>query len=321
MENKTHSEAGEQEFYEPAPDPTHVGISAWPTSPMGAAAAPPQAPPSYDPYADPRPLPSQYGRTRLTVLVRDPEWIFAFWEISGEDRQRHGMDGPAQARRMVLRVYDTTGSRSVDDAHRYYDVPVTDQSASWYLHISQPDRTWIVDLGYYDEHGNFRTVARSNQIVTPRDSISNDVDEQWMLVDEERFRRLVQMSTGPDAMLGGSERLGIEVGHRLFPQFMPGASEVFALGASERFGASERLVNRKAAPFHLQVRYELVVYGATEPDANVTLNGDTIRLRPDGTFTVRYEMPDGERDIAVKAFKATGDQSRETGTKIGKKSW
>lgn len=292
-------------------DPIHVGISAWPTSPFGGGIAAPSGPPAYDPYADQRPLPESYGKTRLTLLVRDPEWVFAFWEINDQDRQRFALDSD-EVRHFTLRVYDVTEVNDAAQAHSWHDVVVTDTATSWYLHVPQANRSWSVDLGYIDASGNFIIIARSNVVTTPRDRLSENIDQQWMQVDEESFQRLIQLSMGPGP-LGGSEMLGVEVGQRIFPQFM--------LGASERIGASEaRHAPEQAAPFHLQVRYELIVYGSTEADATVTLCGEKVRLRPDGTFTVRYELPDGERSIDIKAVKSTGDQWREASTHITKQS-
>ncbi|MFH1281281.1 MAG: DUF4912 domain-containing protein, partial [Candidatus Omnitrophota bacterium] len=47
-----------------------------------------------------------------------------------------------------------------------------------------------------------------------------------------------------------------------------------------------------------------IVYGATEPDAKVTVQAKPIKLRPDGTFTLRYYLPDGKQIIPVKATSA-----------------
>lgn len=51
------------------------------------------------------------------------------------------------------------------------------------------------------------------------------------------------------------------------------------------------------------------MYGATEPDAKVTVQGREINLRPDGTFSLRFALPDGEQVIPVKA--ASSDQLEE----------
>ncbi len=42
------------------------------------------------------------------------------------------------------------------------------------------------------------------------------------------------------------------------------------------------------AGFWLNINAELIVYGATEPGAQVTLGGRPIQLRPDGTFSCRF---------------------------------
>jgi hypothetical protein len=58
------------------------------------------------------------------------------------------------------------------------------------------------------------------------------------------------------------------------------------------------------------VATELIVYGATEPDARVTIAGEPVALRPDGTFTVRYALPDGRLEIPVQAAGANGAETR-----------
>ena len=55
---------------------------------------------------------------------------------------------------------------------------------------------------------------------------------------------------------------------------------------------------------------ELIIYGATEPDASVTIGGRKIRLRPDGTFSYRFALPDGNYELPAIATSAAGDDSR-----------
>jgi hypothetical protein len=64
-----------------------------------------------------------------------------------------------------------------------------------------------------------------------------------------------------------------------------------------------------AAPpgFWFQVNAELVVYGATEPDAVVTIGGRRIRLRPDGSFSYRFALPDGSYELPIQAVAVHGD--------------
>lgn len=59
--------------------------------------------------------------------------------------------------------------------------------------------------------------------------------------------------------------------------------------------------------FWFNVNAELVIYGATEPDAQVTIGGRPIRLRPDGTFSYRFALPDGTYELPIAATAAHGD--------------
>ena len=61
--------------------------------------------------------------------------------------------------------------------------------------------------------------------------------------------------------------------------------------------------------FRLVVDTELILYGATEPDAKVTVQGKPITLKGDGTFSLRFALPNGKQVIPVKAV--SGDQVEE----------
>ncbi|MDF5716007.1 MAG: DUF4912 domain-containing protein [Rhizonema sp. NSF051] len=62
--------------------------------------------------------------------------------------------------------------------------------------------------------------------------------------------------------------------------------------------------------FWLIADAELIVYGATEPDANVTIGGRPIKLNPDGTFRFQMSFQDGLIDYPIKAVAADGEQTR-----------
>jgi hypothetical protein len=62
--------------------------------------------------------------------------------------------------------------------------------------------------------------------------------------------------------------------------------------------------------FWLIADAELIVYGATEPDANVTIGGRPIKLNPDGTFRFQMSFPDGFIDFPIMAVAADGEQMR-----------
>lgn len=62
--------------------------------------------------------------------------------------------------------------------------------------------------------------------------------------------------------------------------------------------------------FWFNVNAELIIYGATEPDATVTIGGRKIRLRPDGSFSYRFSLPDGNYNLPAIATSRDGDDTR-----------
>lgn len=81
---------------------------------------------------------------------------------------------------------------------------------------------------------------------------------------------------------------------------VPGAAGISSLGAPQPAQPAPK-------DFWFQVNAELVVYGATEPDAIVTIGGRQIHLREDGTFSYRFSLPDGAHQLPIQAMNRDGD--------------
>ena len=62
--------------------------------------------------------------------------------------------------------------------------------------------------------------------------------------------------------------------------------------------------------FWLVADAELIVYGATEPDATVYVGGQPIKLNADGTFRFQMSFQDGLIDYPLFAVAADGEQNR-----------
>ena len=73
-----------------------------------------------------------------------------------------------------------------------------------------------------------------------------------------------------------------------------------------------------AAPreFWFNLNAELVIYGATEPDASVTIGGRPVMLRPDGSFSCRFALPDGHYELPVTVVSADGTEARHADLKF-----
>lgn len=70
--------------------------------------------------------------------------------------------------------------------------------------------------------------------------------------------------------------------------------------------------------FWFNVNAELIVYGATEVDGTVSIGGRKIKLRPDGSFSYRFALPDGNYEMPVVAISADQTDGRAAEMKFGR---
>ena len=132
------------------------------------------------PPADPV-LPTIYHRDILVLMVRDANWLYAYWEITGEKLQQH----PAQHNnQFVLRLYDITAVDNFDgtNANWHQDIIIPGPVDNWHIEVQAPERSYCVDLGYMLE-GRFITLLRSNRVCTPSVTVSDVLDEDWLPID------------------------------------------------------------------------------------------------------------------------------------------
>jgi len=236
-------------------------------------------------------------------MVRDPHWVHAYWEVTPAaiDRVRSRAGDLWDNHKWLLRVQIHT-----DDASRppggHFDIELNPAARNWYFQVPQSDCSYDAMIGILTRDGTFHPLARSNRVRTPRASMSGVLDEEWASTEEE-FKQIYSLSGGHGA--GGASASSAELGESLLERQregwfsgMLGSMGSGALGAPRQRG------------FWFQVNTELVVYGATEPDARLTVQGRPIQLRPDGTFTLRFQLPDGAQEIPCVATSADGLSER-----------
>jgi len=108
-----------------------------------------------------------------------------YWELpeSRLDKEKawFGRDS-----KLCVRVYDVTGVQfNGANATAYYDQEVYERVGSWYFDLGRPTHSFCADLGLMSPDGRFETLIRSNTVTMPRDGVSDVLDEEWMLVEEE----------------------------------------------------------------------------------------------------------------------------------------
>jgi hypothetical protein len=319
-------------------------------------------------------LPSYNDACRLTLMVKDPFWIFAYWEITPSCREalinKFGKDKIEQAK-VVLRMYNVT---LVDfngaNANFYFDIEVGQHANNWYINLWHDNVSYIAEVGLRFNDGKFVALARSNCAQTPRAGYSHRSEQIWMKVTDEGYQppyatafkpvktgvsyhtpskkravylredeirhyysrlspllrdiisiRLGRMygRRGKQAFLleGETEEERRKILSRLphIKKLMSGSSQELFLGSSENIGgASEFVLERRN--FFFELATELIVYGRTEPDAQLSLGDRKIALNKDGTFNLRFALSDGKAPLEFKAVSADKKESRSINTYV-----
>ena len=244
----------------------------------------------------PRPLEHACVKDRIVVMVRDPYWLHAYWELSRTTlaRAQAALGQEWHTARPILRLMDVTSEDTTSASERHVnDIEIHGGLNNWYIHVNTPPRAFRVDVGYLGRRGKFFVLARSNVVTTPKAGVTDVIDENWSSV-QEQFQKIYQQSTGPNGS-GASHEL-----RDLFEERLRRPMQTTPLGALPSLSRG----------FHFEIDAELIVYGSTEPNAKVTLQGEHVQLRPDGSFTVRFSMPDCRQIIPAVASSYDGVEER-----------
>jgi hypothetical protein len=251
----------------------------------------------------PRELPQGYGKDRIVCMVRDPYWLHTYWEITRGAIQRAeaALAQDWHGARPILRLLDVSSHETNSGAETALrDIEIHGGCNNWYIDVNNPPRSYRVDIGYLARNGQFYVLARSNVVTTPRAGMSDRIDENWADFDFEKADKIFAMSGGFDPTASSLELKELFEERLRRPMGSPSVTS-FGSGAFQ-FG--------KERKFWFQLDAELIVYGATEPTAKVSLQGEPIKLRPDGTFTMRFSLPDSRQIIPAVAASADGIEER-----------
>jgi len=255
-------------------------------------------------------LPNMYGDTKIVLLPRDPSWCYAYWEISNNKKEEIVKTyGANSLENLYLRVYDVTGLEKFDgtNANKYFDVKINSDAINWYLNVPETNRSWCVDLGLKLSDGKFVTIARSNIVIMPRFGVSSLTDEQWAILQRE-FERLLELSGVQ--MIGRSSFDIAKLMKERWEELLA-ISEIHGLISSGFVSSFKKEQVSKKKDFYLIADTELIVYGETMPNAKLYIQNEEYKLSLDGRFSLRMGLPDGVKEIPIKAVSEDGTMERE----------
>lgn len=290
-------------------------------------------------------LPEAYGTGRLFLTARDPHWLFAYWDLSWQ--QMADYRGQSSDGRLVLRVFEKNHTHPVQeltlghDSRNWY-IPVnkaaTTHSAqlgfwqrggSFYVISHSRQATTPPDAVSADTTARFVTIPIDFSFHELLNLIRGHMKDGEALADALhrlqltgfKFPFKVGLDLGPwsaeqagelERVLGGDILRRIQMGSFEITEWLRRRlEEELSSGMSSSFSPAGASWNaRPQQGFWFAVNAELVIYGATEPDAQVTVDGKPVKLRSDGTFSFHHAFPDGEYRLPVVAVSAAQDDRR-----------
>ena len=299
-------------------------LAPTPPSPVAATAA--------------RPLAEVSHAGQLHVIARDPHSLHVHWNLSRE--QQRTLSG---SQRLGLRILENAPSSVV-----FQEVAVQPEARACFVPVPEAGKAYVVELGRHGPDQKWVPLAAASLAQTPPEKPAENgkvrfttlpLDQplrlpareasaesgattaespppDWPPEQERALAKIIQQDLARCRQVGSLEIA--ELLRRKAPAAkpLPRAPGGPQAKAAEQAGPS---VSSADAPFGeagrprgfwLNVNAELIIYGATEAEAAVTIGGRAVVLRPDGTFSARFALPDGIFELPVTAVSVDGQDER-----------
>ncbi len=112
-------------------------------------------------------LPASYNETKIRAIIRDPAWIYAFWDISKTDEERLEQLGNFKSMELHLSFFDTEYDEVPSET---LEVKITKEDRSRYILLSSPKKFFVLTLEAVSaEHSN-QLLAYTKRISVPERS-------------------------------------------------------------------------------------------------------------------------------------------------------
>lgn len=236
---------------------------------------------------------------RLVVMVRDPYWLHATWDLTPRSvgRAQVAMGQRWHTAQPTLRLFRImeAGTSKLER-----DITIHGGVSNWYVDVTDPPCTFRMEIGYLANDGTFYSLARSNAVQTPPAGSSAAVDKNWS--DVAQNADMIYAMSGGYSPQGASRELQELLEERLRRPLGSPMNTRFGNGAANALRVEESLA--------LAIDAEVVIYGATNRQAHVTLKGAPVEVRQDGTFSARMKLSELRQVIPIVASSTDGVEQR-----------
>jgi len=237
---------------------------------------------------------------QLVLMVRDPFWLHAFWEVSAKtmERAKVALGHLWYTSIPVLRLFklsaDGTGAPKRDLIR---DIPVHGGVNNWYLDVTSPPSTFIVELGYLTKERKFHLTLSSNIVETPQQQVIDELDKldgNWKGVADDlgRVFKLSSNESGSQELKAVMEE---QLGRPMSPQLL-----------SRYRVAKQGNIDKPRRNFRFAADVDVIIHGKADPNVQVTIRNEPVTVNIDGTFAVRFALPEKRHLFPIEAEGSDG---------------
>ena len=237
---------------------------------------------------------------RLVLMVRDPYWLHVFWEVSAKtmERAKVALGHVWYTSVPVLRLFrlsaDGTGAPK---RQLIRDVPVHGGVSNWYLDVMNPPSTFIVELGYLTREKKFHPTLSSNIVETPQQQVIDELeklDGNWKGVADD-LGRVFKLSSGERHNQELKEVMEEQLGRPMSPQLL-----------SRYRVAKQGSIDKPRRNFRFAAEVDVIIHGKADPNVQVTIKNEPVVVNADGTYAVRFALPEKRHLYSIEAEGSDG---------------
>jgi len=237
---------------------------------------------------------------RLVLMVRDPYWLHVFWEVSAKtmERAKVALGHVWYTSVPVLRLFrlsaDGTGAPK---RQLIRDVPVHGGVSNWYLDVMNPPSTFIVELGYLTREKKFHPPLSSNIVATTQQQVIVELeklDGNWKGVADD-LGRVFKLSSGERHNQELKEVMEEQLGRPMSPQLL-----------SRYRVAKQGNIDKPRRNFRFAAEVDVIIHGKADPNVQVTIKNEPVVVNADGTYAVRFALPEKRHLYSIEAEGSDG---------------
>jgi len=244
------------------------------------------------------------GEDRIVLMVRDPYWLHAHWDIARAtvERAKAALIDNWHSVKPVLRLLKFDDSGTTESSETVYrEIEIHGGVRNWYIDVGDPPSRFQIIMGYTTGNNRrFYELVRSNVVTTPMPGSKDSFDDHWADIAKDA-EKIYAMSGGYSDETNKGE---------LAEVFEDRLKRTMELDVLSQFGSGAEGSLRKPRQFHFDVEAELLVFGTTHPDAHVSIGSEPVKVQVDGTFSARLPLPDRRQVLPATARSRDGVDER-----------